>query len=168
MSVNYTAKPTARSRLSGSSYRVPSRPPIRPPVSTISPRLETTEEEAIGQKTVAARTRLHNVSKTGDDSRRLQTTQEGNELYTRQRVIKQLTTKVVHHQYVSFFARNWVRIPLGTPFDSRSPSARSWQAILPGAASARGPRVQVPSLPREDAPVRLRRGSLHEDTEIPR
>ena len=67
--------------------------------------------EAIGQKTVEARTRLHNVSKTGDDSRRLQTTQEGNELYTRQRVIKQLKTKVVRHQQFSFLR------PIG--FESR-------------------------------------------------
>jgi hypothetical protein len=43
---------------------------------------------------------LMDVSKTGDDSRRLQTTQEGNELYTRQRVIKQLGPKVVRHQQV--------------------------------------------------------------------
>ena len=67
--------------------------------------------EEIGRKTVEARVRLHNVSKTGDDSRRLQTTQEGNELYTRQRVIKQLTTKVVRHQQVSFLP------PIG--FESR-------------------------------------------------
>ncbi len=57
--------------------------------------------EAIGQKTVEARARLHDVSKTGDDSGRLQTTPEGNKLYTRQRVIKQLETKVAHHQPVT-------------------------------------------------------------------
>ena len=54
--------------------------------------------KAIGEKTVEARVRLHNVSKTGDDSGRLQTTPGDNELYTRQRVIKQLRTKVVRHQ----------------------------------------------------------------------
>jgi hypothetical protein len=56
--------------------------------------------EATGQKTVETRTRLHNLSKTGDDSGRLQTTPGDNELYTRQRVIKQLRTKVVRHQQV--------------------------------------------------------------------
>ncbi len=57
--------------------------------------------EVIGQKTVEARARLHNLSKTGDDSGRLQTTPGDNELYTRQRVIKQLKTKAVHHQTVT-------------------------------------------------------------------
>ena len=57
--------------------------------------------EAIGQKIVEARARLHNLSKTGDDSGRLQTTPGDNELYTRQRVIKQLKTKVVRHQPVT-------------------------------------------------------------------
>ncbi len=70
------------------------------PVSTgADGRLAITE--AIGQKRVEARVRLHNVSKTGDDSRRLQTTQEGNKLYTRQRVISQLEAKVVRHQPVT-------------------------------------------------------------------
>ncbi len=44
-------------------------------------RLVMTEE--IGQKTVEARARLHNVAKTGDDSGRLQRTTsctQGNEL----------------------------------------------------------------------------------------
>jgi hypothetical protein len=54
--------------------------------------------EAIGQKEVVARARLHNLSKTGDDSGRLQTTPGDNELYTRQRVNKRLETQVVHHQ----------------------------------------------------------------------
>ncbi len=49
--------------------------------------------EAIGQKTVEARARLHNLSKTGDDSGRLQTTQEGNKFGTRQRVISHLQRK---------------------------------------------------------------------------
>ncbi len=62
-------------------------------------RLATTE--GIGQKTVEPRVRLHNISKTGDDSGRLQTTPGDNELYTRQRVIKQLKTKVVRHQPVT-------------------------------------------------------------------
>ena len=57
--------------------------------------------ETIGQKTVETRARLHNVSKTGDDSGRLQTTPGDNELYTRQRVIKQLETKVARHQPVT-------------------------------------------------------------------
>ena len=60
-----------------------------------------TMPEAVGQKRVEAWARLHNVSKTGDDSRRLQTTQEGNKLYTRQRVISQLERKVVRHQLVT-------------------------------------------------------------------
>ncbi len=57
--------------------------------------------EAIGQRTVEAWAGLHNLSKTGDDSRGLQTTPEDNELYTRQRVIRQLETKVVCHQPVT-------------------------------------------------------------------
>jgi hypothetical protein len=36
--------------------------------------------EAIGQKEVEVRARLHNLSKTGDDSGRLQTTPGDNEL----------------------------------------------------------------------------------------
>ncbi len=57
--------------------------------------------EAIGQKTVEARARLHNLSKNGDDSGRLQTTPGDNELYTRQRVINQLRAKVARHQSVT-------------------------------------------------------------------
>ncbi len=88
--------------------------------------------KVIGQKTVEARARLHDVSKTGDDSGRLQTTPGDNELYTRQRVIKQLETKVVHHQQVSFlpsigFESRWGR------HSTRAFGARSWQAILQGA-----------------------------------
>jgi hypothetical protein len=62
-----------------------------PPV----PRLQPTGERGPGGQEPD---RLHDVSKTGDDSGRLQTTPEDNELYTRQRVISHLGTKVVRHQ----------------------------------------------------------------------
>jgi hypothetical protein len=82
--------------------------------------------EASGQKAVERRVRLHNVSKTGDDSGRLQTTQEGNKLYTRQRVISQLGTKVVRHQPVTKtsligFESRWGR-----------PSTRSLRSLAQG------------------------------------
>ncbi len=68
------------------------------PQDAPAPRLQPTGERVPGRQRPD---RLHDVSKTGDDSGRLQTTPGDNELYTRQRVIKELKTKVAHHQRLS-------------------------------------------------------------------
>ena len=108
------------------SEEVPGGP--NPPQDAPTLRLQPTGERVPGGQRPD---RLHDVSKTGDDSGRLQTTPGDNELYTRQRVIKQVKTKVLRHRPVTKTTR------IG--FESRwgRPSTRSLRSLAQGRPFSR-------------------------------